>query len=174
MPLALQPPFPAGGASVAGSAARFWLCFLLGLAFHRYRAVFPLSWPLLTALTGLWWVGVGTKVEPVLTFFLAGYGAVMLASCPIGAVRRWTARRDLSYGVYIYGWPISQTLVWTQPGIGAGVLAVASLLTAGTLGWISWTYVEQPCLRARDRLKHWSDRRSSRGGTEAERQPVAS
>jgi peptidoglycan/LPS O-acetylase OafA/YrhL len=59
---------------------------------------------------------------------------------------------DFSYGVYIYGWPVAQTLVHVQPGIGPGALALASL--AGTLpvAIASWYAVEQPLLpRARAR-----------------------
>lgn len=58
--------------------------------------------------------------------------------------------------------------------VSAGALAAASLLMAVALGWISWTYVEQPCLRARGRLTQWIDRRTTKGRTEAGREPVAS
>lgn len=85
-----------------------------------------------------------------------------------------TERRDLSYGVYNYGWPASRTLVSPLPGIEAGSLAAASLVAASVIGWMSWTYVEQPSLRARGPLMRWIDRRPTRVGAGSECEAVAS
>lgn len=155
-PITMVKTAPIDGTTVLGSIARLWLCFLFGLILYRYRAKVPLSWLVLTLVVGTWWgFGLGTRLEPILTFVLAGYGAVTLAACPVGPLRQWTNRTDLSYGVYIYGWPISQTLVWAVPGIGSSRLAIVSLLLAAFCGWLSWLFVERPSLRARTTLSSW-------------------
>lgn len=143
------------GFTVIDNAARFWLCFGLGLTLYRYRARVPLSWSVLAGAAVLWWFGRGTRVEPLLSFLLAGYGAVMLAAVPTGRLRSWANRCDLSYGVYIYGWPTSQALVWALPGITPTALALLSLLLSGLLAWLSWTWVERPSLQARGRIARW-------------------
>jgi peptidoglycan/LPS O-acetylase OafA/YrhL len=55
----------------------------------------------------------------------------------------------LSYGVYIVGWPISQTLVWLSPGIGTVHLVATSIVLALGLAALSWHLIEKPSLRAR-------------------------
>jgi peptidoglycan/LPS O-acetylase OafA/YrhL len=59
------------------------------------------------------------------------------------AVSKWG---DPSYGMYIYGMPIGQTLVFV--GISAvPLLFAASLIAAVIAGYASWHFVEQPALR---------------------------
>lgn len=54
---------------------------------------------------------------------------------------------DLSYGLYIYGWPVEQGVMAATGGIGWLPLFLLSLpLTAG-LGLLSWHFVEKPALR---------------------------
>lgn len=62
-------------------------------------------------------------------------------------------RRDLSYGLYIFGWPIQTTLYL----IGAsrlGWTAYCVLSFAGTvpMAWASWTFVERRALRLRSQF----------------------
>jgi peptidoglycan/LPS O-acetylase OafA/YrhL len=59
------------------------------------------------------------------------------------------ARRagDMSYGVYLFGWPIEQLVqVWTGADRGE-VLFAYSLLPTLAVAAISWWAVERPCLR---------------------------
>ena len=145
-------PRPALLADVPFSAhiARFWLCFLLGVSCYRWREHLPLSWTVLAAIAGVWVLfGRHTSLEPALSFLTVGYGAVLVASLPTGPVRRWTNDTDLSYGVYIYGWPTAQALVWAEPGMAIATLIIASLAGSLALSWLSWTLIEKPSLRAR-------------------------
>lgn len=139
--------------NVAHHFARLGLCFLIGVAFYRYRSILRLHWLAVAGGIGAWWIGRGTGLEAVLTFLLTGYLGLMLATVPIGFARTFTNRSDLSYGVYIYGWPVTQALVWAVPGLGPVPAAVVSLGLAGMLAWFSWTWVEQPSLKARNRLR---------------------
>ena len=146
------PRVAAAGPTLLEHFARLWLCFLLGVAFYRFRAVLPISGRLLFALALLAAFGVGSSFEPVISFALVGYGALVFAAIPLGKLRRATNRRDLSYGMYIYGWPISQTLVWAAPGIGPAIAAAISLLAAAAFGWMSWCWIEKPSLARRAML----------------------
>lgn len=54
---------------------------------------------------------------------------------------------DVSYGVYIYAFPVQQTLIHFFPQLHWGLhLLLASMLTL-VLAWLSWHAVEQPALR---------------------------
>jgi peptidoglycan/LPS O-acetylase OafA/YrhL len=72
-----------------------------------------------------------------------GYAALTLAlrapALPLGA--------DLSYGLYIYGWPVAQTLLHLYPGLAPINLAALSLACTLPLAAASWHLVERPALR---------------------------
>lgn len=59
------------------------------------------------------------------------------------------SRFDVSFGVYIYGWPVQQFLA--SMGLHAAVpplvFAAASLLLVAPIAWLSCRYVEQPAQR---------------------------
>jgi len=58
---------------------------------------------------------------------------------------------DISYGLYIYGWPVMQVLVLLGVArLGPVPLAVASIALTAPFALLSWRYVEAPCMR----LKH--------------------
>jgi peptidoglycan/LPS O-acetylase OafA/YrhL len=55
---------------------------------------------------------------------------------------------DLSYGVYIYGWPCEQLVMWVSGGRAAWwVVALGSLPLVLPLAWLSWHCVEKWALR---------------------------
>jgi peptidoglycan/LPS O-acetylase OafA/YrhL len=62
-------------------------------------------------------------------------------------------KHDLSYGVYIYAFPVQQfvTMLFLPRAIGwAWALTTSLLLTLG-LAYLSWRYVEKPALRLKPR-----------------------
>lgn len=67
----------------------------------------------------------------------------------IGATRwdGFTTRNDISYGVYIYAFPVQQTLALLGTGqMGVFFNSVLTFVITGILAWISWKYVERPAL----------------------------
>lgn len=72
-------------------------------------------------------------------------------------MERINNRNDISYGVYLYGWPITKLLAWFWPAIPLAVLLPLNLALALVCGWASWHGIEQPVLR-------WSRGRGGRGG----------
>lgn len=66
---------------------------------------------------------------------------------------RMGARNDISYGIYIWAFPIQQLIIVAGLDLlgpyGTFVLALA--LTSG-VAWLSWRYVEQPAMRFRHRI----------------------
>jgi peptidoglycan/LPS O-acetylase OafA/YrhL len=55
---------------------------------------------------------------------------------------------DLSYGLYIYGWPVEQAVVWLLGGraLWWQVFAIALPVTAA-IAFLSWHLIERPALR---------------------------
>ncbi|QYZ69224.1 acyltransferase family protein [Neotabrizicola shimadae] len=127
---------------LGGRAAVFaplFLAFALGMLAQALRDRLPLSWPLaagLMLLAPLGW-----------PFALAALGCLALMLAFWLPARPLS--RDLSYGVYIYGWPVGQTLIHLVPGLSPAALAVATLAGVLPFAWASWTFVESPALPRR-------------------------
>lgn len=61
---------------------------------------------------------------------------------------------DLSYGLYVFGFPVQQLVATTSlRGAGPWPFAAVSLLATIPLAWVSWHLVERPALRHKDRRR---------------------
>jgi peptidoglycan/LPS O-acetylase OafA/YrhL len=56
------------------------------------------------------------------------------------------AKDDISYGVYLYAWPIGALLIWYWRDIPVGVLAGLTFLGAVACGHVSWLLIEKPAM----------------------------
>jgi peptidoglycan/LPS O-acetylase OafA/YrhL len=55
-------------------------------------------------------------------------------------------KTDISYGLYLYAWPVEMILLQRCPGISPWLLGSATFLIAALLGYASWISVEKPAL----------------------------
>ena len=80
------------------------------------------------------------------TFLLLLLGSVL-------PFKRIGSRYDLSYGMYIYGWPVQQSLALAFPVGSFGVAGFVALSIAGTLplAMASCYFVERPAMALRQR-----------------------
>jgi peptidoglycan/LPS O-acetylase OafA/YrhL len=80
--------------------------------------------------------------------YLVGGAYVLLYSAyvPSGRVRNYNRFGDYSYGVYIYAFPIQQSVVALIPGISVVVLLLFSAATTISLGAVSWYLIERRAL----------------------------
>ena len=61
------------------------------------------------------------------------------------------AKDDISYGLYLYAWPLEGLMIWTWPTANPVVLAIATLVGSAAFGWVSWRLIEKPALRLKPR-----------------------
>ncbi len=117
-------------------------CFAL----FRERTAFKPLWALLAA-GALCACLFNYKIAP---FGAATFGAYLLfwfAEVQSPLLARFRRLPDISYGVYLYGWPVEKLQVWFFPGISPWlVFGLACVLCTG-LGLASWFGVERPFLR---------------------------
>jgi len=77
-----------------------------------------------------------------------GYLAIYLALRHWPPLDRLKRFGDLSYGLYIYGWPLEELVVWARGGEAAWWEVFAgALLLAVPIASLSWHVVERPALR---------------------------
>lgn len=72
------------------------------------------------------------------------------------AVTPWKAMNnlpDISYGVYLYGWPLTKLAYWFYPSLSPWLATGAVLLLSATCGLISWYGVEKPFLSLKSRTR---------------------
>ena len=60
---------------------------------------------------------------------------------------------DLSYGVYLYGFPIQQTVVHFYPGWNGWVVLAASVVLSVLAALISWYAIESKALRWKNAIR---------------------
>lgn len=66
---------------------------------------------------------------------------------------RLGATNDISYGMYIWAWPLQQLLVVLgSPALGPVGSIVLSIVVTIPVAWASWKYVEKPAMGLRKRL----------------------
>lgn len=143
-------------------AGRFLICFSLGVALFVYRDVAPISGWIAASLGALAWIALGTGLERIIAPVAVGYAALWIGNWPLTRLRTITNRMDLSYGTYIFGWPISQTLVHFFPQISPAGIVVSSIFLAGGLAALSWHFVESPALKKRSAIDFWISKVSER------------
>ena len=90
---------------------------------------------------------IGPLAEPAVAV-LGGYLVFWYAfSCKANSISRIMDHTDPSYGLYLYAWPIQNTLIFFFVGISPWMVAVITLPVALLMGLISWYLVEKPALR---------------------------
>lgn len=148
---ALAGPVAAGGS--IDLMLRFLFCFGLGVAAYEARSRLPLHAAGVAGLFLIYALAHDTRLDiPALIVFSA-YLALWLGRFRCGRLGAVTARLDLSYGLYIWGWVVMQTLVTTYPAITALPLLGLTLLVALPVATASWLLIERPALGLKRRLR---------------------
>ena len=79
------------------------------------------------------------------------YVLLYIAYIPSGLVRKYNFLGDYSYGVYIYGWPVQQSIVSLIPGVSVLALMLISAGVTIVLAGLSWHLIEQRVLQLKCR-----------------------
>lgn len=130
---------------------RFLACFTLGaLAFFNRQLLEAWATGYVASICGAITVvclGFQPLAEPVLMTF-GGICLYWLAfKANIGIFQRINARADISYGTYLYSYPVQLIIARTHPDYGWSAQVGLALLISWAMGWVSWKSIEEPALQ---------------------------
>jgi peptidoglycan/LPS O-acetylase OafA/YrhL len=128
------------------------LSFVAGNVAYLYRHWLPYD-PLLFAgclVVAFFSLGIDSLESvsvPVLTYCTVWTGLTPLPAIPLAR------HGDYSYGIYLYGYPVQQSVAYLFPELRTPLLnVVVSLPVILTLAAVSWHLIEKRALRLRRRL----------------------
>jgi peptidoglycan/LPS O-acetylase OafA/YrhL len=127
---------------------RFFSYFFAGAAFYLWRAAIPKSGLLtVAALVAVMLALRYGAAEPIL--ILAGTYFIFSIALSTAAVPRFGGKRiDLSYGIYLFGFPIQQLIIGWSSGSASPIwLFLTSFPAICCVAYLSWKSIEAPCLR---------------------------
>ena len=116
-------------------------CFALGALLALYKERIEVGLASVSGLVLLYLLFRSSAYS--FYFFYAALFTTILYLSGLAAVRRFKPRSDLSYGVYLWGFPVQQTLQWMLPQQGTHFNQVVSLGVTLVLGFASWHLVEK-------------------------------
>lgn len=125
--------------------------FLWGMLFWINRSMIPMRW----------WIAAIAFIAPIVSVHTGYFG--MITPPSVAYILYMLAYKtphvdldgegklgDISYGVYIYAWPIQQMIYWK--GQSAWTNAAIATVIVAVLAYASWRLVEKPSLRLRKSL----------------------
>jgi peptidoglycan/LPS O-acetylase OafA/YrhL len=126
--------------------------FAAGAVLYLWEGRPSLNWR--TGLTALAGLALGALLGvPAIAFMVFGSWLVIALATQTRQVGNVTRFGDLSYGIYLYGWPVEQAVTFCFGSSAAWWKTfLVSLPLAGLLALISWHLVEGPALRLAKRL----------------------
>ena len=131
---------------------QFLAFFSAGACFYlfRDRIAYKTSWACLAAgilLVCMFWLASAQIA-------LATFGAYILFWFAFRQgpwLAQWRTAPDISYGVYLYGWPIQKLLIWYIPALSPWIVLLLACGLSCICGLLSWYLVERPFLQHQNR-----------------------
>ena len=141
--------------------------FLAGSLLFAARDRVRLSWWVAGALGVLWVVSWKTSWVTIAASLFIPYAILVLAYRAPLRLNALVRPGDVSYGVYVYAFPVQQTVALAWKGVWPlGMLAVAAPITY-LLGLASWRLIESRALALKGRVVGSSRPRSVTSAAEA-------
>lgn len=126
--------------------------FLMGTLAYLYRDRIVLSPTLAAGMLAVMAVTLKTSMAPAVYLVTVPYVLLVIGYSTLPWLRRLTTPGDVSYGIYIYAFPVQQTLAHLRPGTNPWLAAAAALPITYGLAFASWRIVEKPALKLKKLL----------------------
>ncbi|MET0975886.1 MAG: acyltransferase family protein, partial [Leifsonia sp.] len=134
------------------AASRFGIMFLAGGLMFRFRDRLPASWGLVALAAVVVAASAWLPDYRIIAALPLAY--VVITSGALLKHRVFWLRNDISYGIYIYAFPLQQSLVLLgAAALGVPVFAIVSIALTIPFAIASWVLIEKPALALRKRTQ---------------------
>jgi peptidoglycan/LPS O-acetylase OafA/YrhL len=122
--------------------------FFAGAAFYLWRDYLPRS-PIIFILAIVLLIFALRYGGAEQALAIAGTYCILFISLSFAATPRLFGERvDLSYGAYLFGFPIQQLIIcYSSRSISPVLLFLTSFSITCFIAYVSWRFIESPCLR---------------------------
>lgn len=133
--------------SLASRAVYLGAVFLGGALLYSRRDRIPLRWSVAGLLFAAWLAARGSPAQWAIGAAGFPYACLCVAYRTRPVLNAFVARTDLSYGIYLYSYPVEQVIrALVGPVGGPALMTALALPVSAGLAYASWHLVERPCL----------------------------
>jgi peptidoglycan/LPS O-acetylase OafA/YrhL len=118
--------------------------FLLGMLLYAFRDRVVIHWMPVLVLLIPYVVLRYSRFAPILLYPIIAYGVLCLGATPW--LRRIVPKHDYSYGIYLYGFVVQQSLSGLYPTMNNYLSLVFTVPITVALAALSWHLVERPSI----------------------------
>ncbi len=131
------------------------LAFLVGMCFYQFRQ--SLVWNPKIAISCFLTILVFMTMRPYAELALILFGSYLLFYFAFHfkneRLQSIGTKNDISYGVYLYAWPVQAMFIKHDPSINPWLLTLYTIIIVSALGFLSWKLVEKPFLDMKNKIK---------------------
>lgn len=135
-------------------STRLLSAFLIGGAFYYFRDRVIWNRNLSLASLAFLLICLNFKYTAELGFFI--FGGYLIFNFALNyknkILNQIGTKNDISYGVYLYAWPIQMLIVQHYPSVSPIVMTLSTMACVTILGYLSWIYIEQPFMKMKKKL----------------------
>ncbi|MFT0534330.1 acyltransferase family protein [Castellaniella hirudinis] len=147
-------------------------CFAAGSVFALFKDKIKIH---LKGVAGAWALYFLFRESTYSYYFLylAVFYAILFFSSQKALVRPKPSI-DVSYGMYLWGWPVQQIMAQYFPEWGIGFNQIASIAISALLGYASWLFIEKRAIKIGSDVGKWVSSKIAPRGLDSAKRPDGS
>ena len=134
--------------------SRLMFAFLIGGLFYLLRD--KVMWSKQLTIISVFLLLISLSFKNTAEIGLIIFGGYLLFNFALNYKNKFLnsigGKVDISYGVYLYAWPVQIYVVKYYPQVNLYILMLVTLIAASILGYLSWTFVEKPFMQLKSKL----------------------
>ncbi len=140
--------------------SKLGIFFLLGSMIYLFKDRIILNNKLAFLIFLIWILSFNTPMGKLVNFFSLPYIVIYVAFIRIPLINNFSKYGDFSYGMYIYAYPIQQTILhFYSKSVNIWSFFLSAYLISFLFAFLSWRYVEKPFLKLKEK-KLYLDRKN--------------
>jgi len=130
-----------------------FMMFFIGSTFYIFRDKIILSSYVFYNIILLMFYFVNKDLFILVLWLFLPYFTLYVAYVPNGVIRKFNSLGDYSYGIYIYAFPIQQSIIAINPDISVYGMIFISFFTTLLLSYLSWHAIEKNALKLKNYVR---------------------